>query len=62
MTDETKPKERRIGRRTFLVGAVSGAAVTALGATALVSVRDKVRKLRTPRAVDAGSVTRPMRR
>jgi len=53
MDDEPKSK-RSIGRRAFLVGATSGAAVTALGAAGLISVQTKFRRLRTPAAVEDG--------
>ncbi len=45
---------RGMDRRSFLIGAAGGAAVTALGAAGVATVRDKARKLRTPAAVDAG--------
>lgn len=54
MDDEPKSKRRGIGRRAFLFGATSGAAVTALGAAALVSVQTKFRRLRTPPAIEDG--------
>jgi len=41
-------------RRDFLIGATSGAVVTALGAAGLDGVREKQRKLRTPEAVELG--------
>ncbi|HXC53149.1 MAG TPA: sulfatase-like hydrolase/transferase [Candidatus Limnocylindrales bacterium] len=53
MSDE--PKKAGIKRRDFLIGATSGAVVTALGAAGIVSVREKTRKLRTPAEVDAGA-------
>ena len=43
-----------LDRRSFLIGAAGGAAVTALGAVGLETVRAKQRALRTPTAVDAG--------
>lgn len=45
---------RGLKRRAFLIGATSGAAVTALGAAGLVAVRGKMRTLRTPEAVEGG--------
>lgn len=54
MSDEKDPRTGGLKRRAFLVGATSGAAVTALGAAGLMSVREKMRTLRTPQAVDAG--------
>jgi len=48
-------KDRKgLDRRSFLIGAAGGAAVTALGAAGLDAVRTKSRALRTPAAVDAG--------
>ena len=41
-------------RRDFLIGATSGAVVTALGAAGVTAVREKQRKLRTPEAVQGG--------
>ncbi len=61
MDDEPKSK-RSIGRRAFLVGATSGAAVTALGAAGLISVQTKFRRLRTPAAVEDGKPRRRGRR
>ena len=55
MNDKNDSKITGIKRRHFLLGATSGAAVTALGAAGLVSVRGKVRKLRTPAPVAAGA-------
>jgi arylsulfatase A-like enzyme len=51
-----KPAGKPAGmkRRDFLVGAISGAVVTAAGAAGIGSVRDTQRKLRTPEAVEAG--------
>ncbi len=54
MSDEEHPRTTGPSRRAFLLGATSGAALTALGAAGLVSVREKMRKLRTPEAVEAG--------
>jgi arylsulfatase len=45
---------RRLNRRSFLVGATSGAVATALGAAGLASVESKARKLRTPPAIEPG--------
>jgi arylsulfatase len=53
MSDDGSTSKGR-SRRAFLIGATSGAAVTALGAVGLVSVREKIRMLRTPEAVEAG--------
>jgi arylsulfatase len=52
MTDDDD--RRRLDRRSFLVGATTGAVATALGAAGLASVENKVRKLRTPPAVEQG--------
>ncbi len=54
MADDIAPKKRGFDRRSFLLGAAGGAAVTALGAAGVVTVREKSRKLRTPAAVEAG--------
>jgi arylsulfatase len=54
MADDIPPKKTGLDRRSFLLGAAGGAAVTALGAAGLVTARDKSRKLRTPTAVDSG--------
>src|SRR5690349_7608138 len=43
-----------LDRRSFLIGAAGGAAVTALGAVGLEAVRAKQRALVTPKAVEAG--------
>jgi arylsulfatase A-like enzyme len=53
MSDENGSK-KGIKRRDFLVGAISGAVVTAAGAAGISSVRETQRKLRTPDAVEAG--------
>ena len=50
----SESKKTGIKRREFLIGATSGAVVTALGAAGLVSIREKTRKLRTPAEVEAG--------
>ena len=55
MADDIPPKKTGLGRRAFLLGAAGGAAVTALGAAGVMTVRSKIRKLRTPAAVDAGN-------
>ena len=44
-----------LGRRAFLLGAAGGAAATALGAAGVVTVREKQRKLVTPKAVASGA-------
>ncbi len=49
-------KKTGMKRRDFLVGALSGAVVTAAGAAGISSVRDTQRKLRTPDAVQPGAV------
>ncbi|MFN2425985.1 MAG: arylsulfatase [Candidatus Binatia bacterium] len=54
MSDDRDPKPGGMKRRDFLIGATSGAVVTALGAAGLVAVRDKQRKLKTPEAVEPG--------
>src|SRR6058998_2094315 len=54
MNDEKDPKATGLKRRAFLIGATSGAAVTALGAAGLTFVREKMRRLRTPEPVAAG--------
>ncbi len=41
-------------RRDLLIGATTGAAVTALGAAGLMTVREKQRKLLTPKEIEAG--------
>ncbi len=51
-TDERS--KRGLDRRSFLIGAAGGAAVTALGAAGVGTVRQKARALRTPAAVEAG--------
>ncbi|MEO6028946.1 MAG: arylsulfatase, partial [Candidatus Binatia bacterium] len=51
---KTAGRKRGLGRRQFLLGAAGGAAVTALGAAGVVTVREKQRKLLTPKAVDGG--------
>ncbi len=55
MSDDSGPNKGGIKRRDFLIGATSGAVVTALGAAGLVTVRDKQRKLKTPEAVEGGA-------
>lgn len=47
-------KKGAMNRRSFLIGAASGAAVTALGAAGVGKVREKSRKLITPAAVEEG--------
>src|SRR3982750_813107 len=54
MNDEPKSKHHGIGRRAFLFGATTGAAVTALGGGALVSMQNKFRRLRTPPPIEEG--------
>ena len=55
MADDIAPKKRGFDRRSFLLGAAGGAAVTALGAAGVATVREKKsRALRTPAAVEAG--------
>jgi len=54
MAEDIPPKKTGLDRRSFLLGAAGGAAVTALGAAGIVTVREKTRKLRTPAAVDPG--------
>ena len=56
MSEDRDPRQSGIKRRAFLIGATSGAVVTALGAAGLVTVRDKQRKLKTPEAVEPGGV------
>ena len=50
-----EPKKAGMNRRDFLIGATTGAVVTALGAAGVMTVREKGRKLRTPDAVDSGA-------
>ncbi|HEY2774455.1 MAG TPA: arylsulfatase [Candidatus Binatia bacterium] len=54
MADETD-KPSGIKRRQFLIGATSGAVVTALGASGLSALREKQRKLVTPKEVEGGA-------
>ena len=53
MADESA-KKRGLDRRSFLLGGVGGAAVTALGAAGVATVQNKARKLRTPPPVASG--------
>lgn len=53
MSKSDKPKGG-IDRRSFLIGATSGAVVTGLGAAGVVKVQNKARSLRTPTAVESG--------
>ncbi len=55
MGDEADSKKGGMKRRDFLIGATSGAVVTALGAAGLVTAAEKQRKLKTPEAVEAGA-------
>src|SRR6185369_10805627 len=55
MDDDKDRRDRGLKRRAFLIGATSGAAVTALGAAGVIAVRGKMRKLRTPEAVESGA-------
>lgn len=54
MADQGGSDKKGMKRRDFLIGAASGAAVTALGATGLMRVQETQRKLRTPEAVEGG--------
>jgi len=51
----SEEKKGGIKRRDFLIGATTGAVVTALGAAGLAKVQGTQRKLKTPEAVDAGA-------
>jgi len=53
MSDDRSPK-KGIDRRAFLIGATSGAAVTALGAVGVTKVQNMGRAVRTPDAVESG--------
>lgn len=55
MSDSDGPKKGGIKRRDFLIGATSGAVVTALGVVGLRSVEQTQRKLKTPEAVAPGA-------
>jgi len=52
MSDDAKRKG--IDRRSFLIGATTGAVAAGLGAAGLIGAREKARKLRTPEAVEEG--------
>lgn len=51
--DNTTPKPP-MNRRSFLIGATTGAVVTGAGAAGLVTLQDRTRKLITPSAVESG--------
>ena len=55
MGDEDDSKKGGMKRRDVLIGATSGAVVTALGAAGLGALREKQRKLKTPEAVESGA-------
>lgn len=55
MSDDNGSKKKGIKRRDFLIGATSGAVVTALGAAGLGRVNEARRKLVTPTAVEEGA-------
>lgn len=52
--NDDQNRRQRMNRRSFLIGATTGAVATTLGAAGLVTVQNKARKLRTPTAVDRG--------
>ncbi|MDX2165458.1 MAG: arylsulfatase [Deltaproteobacteria bacterium] len=54
MADDDGTKQARVNRRSFLIGATSGAVATGLGAAGLMAVQKNARKLITPAAVDDG--------
>jgi arylsulfatase A-like enzyme len=54
MSDDDSSNTRGLKRRAFLIGATTGAAVTALAMAGVSLVREKTRRLRTPEAVEAG--------
>src|SRR5689334_20733918 len=53
MSDDNQ-QGKGIKRRTFLVGAATGAIATGLGAAGVLGVQGRMRKLRTPEAVEPG--------
>lgn len=55
MSDDNGSGKKGIKRRDFLIGATSGAVVTALGAAGLGRVKEARRKLVTPIPVEAGA-------
>jgi arylsulfatase len=54
MAEDNPPKKTGLNRRSFLLGAAGGAAVTALGAAGVATVRSRQQKLQTPKAVASG--------
>lgn len=54
MADDDHTRGKRINRRSFLIGATSGAVATGLGAAGVVKLRETSRKLITPAAVESG--------
>jgi len=54
MAEDQDPKPKRIARRSFLIGATTGAVATGAGAAGLIALRNTSRKLITPSAVESG--------
>jgi arylsulfatase A-like enzyme len=54
MADDDSTQGKRVNRRSFLIGATTGAVATGLGAAGLVTVQKNARKLITPAAVESG--------